>query len=196
MLVSWEIRTMFWSAIALLIILAVAVFFLYSLYAWRRKRVETISGLLAGRNLLASWPYSAEQWRKAVEDEFTWAWRRGGPGHIYISPDALYIKAGKGGRFVELAGGGRVVTHASLTAGDMGLLKLRVRRKVVFHQPDRADEVKYYRDDYRIPVPASYREEAIRVVSFFNSRLEMNLEAYADSVSDDEPLSIFGKDPF
>lgn len=62
--------------------------------------------------------------------------------------------------------------------------------------PDRADEVKYYREDYRIPVPPRWREEAPRVADFFTARLENNLEAYAEVVSDDEPLSIFGKDSF
>lgn len=62
--------------------------------------------------------------------------------------------------------------------------------------PDRSAEVKYYKEDYRVPVPLRYREEAERVVDFFVTRLENNLEAYTAVVPDDEPISLFGKDSF
>lgn len=168
----------------------------YYLYARRRKRAERISGLLSGTNLLASWAYSPEQWRAAAEEEFTWAGTKGGAARVYISPDEIYIKGDAGERLIDLSGGGRVVTHASFGGGEMSPLKLRVRRKVVLHHHDRPDEVKYYKDDYRIPVPAGNQEEAKRVVDFFTSRKEENLAAYADSVPEDEPLSLFGNDPF
>ncbi len=43
---------------------------------------------------------------------------------------------------------------------------------------------------------AAHRGAVNRRVKFFTSRHEKDLEAYAEAVSDDEPLSLFGKDPF
>jgi hypothetical protein len=180
-------------AVSALLVAGVLSFYLWS---GRRGRKRLISELTSGRGLIAAWPYTPEQWRAAAEEEFAWARGGNSAGHVYVSPDAVYIKGGVKGRLIDLSGGGRVVTHASFSGGDMSPLKLRVRRKVVHHHPDRADEVKYYRDDYRIPVPAEHRDAAGRVVDYFTSRHEKNLEAYAESVSDDEPLSLFGKDPF
>ena len=78
----------------------------------------------------------------------------------------------------------------------MSPLKLRLRWKVVRQDTDGRSEVKYYKEDLRIPVPLAHYEEAKRVADFFTARIENNLEAYTALVPDDEPISLFGKDSF
>jgi hypothetical protein len=178
------------------LVLLVAAAAGYYVYVRRRKRRGRVAEILSGANLLAHWTYAPGEWRRAVGEEFTWARNKNSVGHVYISPTTLYIKNDSEDRLIDLGGGGKVVTHASYSGIDMSPLKLRVRWKVIYESPDRPDEVKYYKEDYRIPVPLRHQEEARRVVDFFTARHEKNLDAYADVVSDDEPISIFGKDSF
>jgi hypothetical protein len=181
--------------ISSLILIAAAVAFGYILVK-RRERREKIAEILSGSNLLADWAYTPDEWRRAAEEEFTWVRDRDSGGHVYLSPTMIYIKNDSEDRLIDLDAGGKVVTHASYRASEMSPLKLRVRWKVVTEHRGGSNEVKYYKEDYRIPVPLRYQEEARRVADFFTARLENNLEAYADVVSDDEPLSLFGKDDF
>jgi hypothetical protein len=168
----------------------------YYLYARRRSRRERIARILSGSNILARWSYAPDEWRKAADEEFTWVRNKNSGGEVCISPTTIYIKSDTQDRLIDLSGDGKIVTHASYRGLDMGPLKFRVRWKVVRRDPDRSDEVKYYKEDYRVPVPITYREDAERVVAYFTARLENNLEAYAAVVPDDEPISLFGKDPF
>jgi hypothetical protein len=167
------------------------------LYVRRRKRQRRIADLLAGTNLLAAWTYGQDEWRQAVADEFTWVRNKASGGQCYISPTEIYIKNDSQDRLIDLSSGGKVVTHASYRGADSNNpLKLRVRWRVVKHYPDRPDEVKYFKEDYRIPVPFQYRDDAARVAAFFTAQLENNLNAYTNVVPDDEPISLFGKDSF
>ena len=168
----------------------------YYLYARRRSRRERIARILSSTNLLARWTYAPDEWRRAADEEFTWVKNKNSAGEVFITPASIYIKNDSQDRLFDLSGDGRMVTHASYTGTDMGSLKLRVRWKVVRRDPERSDEVKYYKEDYRVPVPLKYREQAEHVVAFFTARLENNLEAYTAVVPDDEPISLFGKDPF
>jgi hypothetical protein len=168
----------------------------YYIYVGRRSRRERIASILSGSNLLARWAYSPDEWRKAADEEFTWVRNKNSAGEVFISPTSIYIKNDSQDRLIDLSGDGRMVTHASYRGTDMGPLKFRVRWKVVKRDPDRSDEVKYYKEDYRVPVPLRYRQEADRVVDYFVTRLENNLEAYTAVVPDDEPISLFGKDSF
>jgi hypothetical protein len=179
--------------IAVLILLAGAgAYFYYK----RRVRAEAIDYLLNDPNLLAHWTYSREEWQRAVEEEFTWASTGASSGEVYISPTNIYVRSGSSDRLIDLAGDERVVTHASFTGTEGSPLKLRVRWKVVSYHPDHGREVKYYKEDYRIPVPSSAKELATKVATFFTQRLENNLENYTRVIPDDQPISLFGKDGY
>jgi hypothetical protein len=166
-------------------------------YRERQKRQSTIAELLAGNNLLAAWTYGPDEWRQAVESEFTWVRNKtGSSGQCYISPNEIYIRGDGQDHLIDLSSGGRVVTHASYRGADSNSpLKIRVRWKVVPSRENR-DEVKYHKEDYRIPVPIQYRDDAARVAAFFTKQIENNLDAYTNVMSDDEPISLFGRDGF
>jgi hypothetical protein len=167
------------------------------LYARRRERRARVAEMLAGTDLLAAWTYAPDEWRRAVEEEYTWVKSKDGVGQCYISPTAIYVKNDSQDRLIDLSGDGKVVTHASYRGADGNSpLKLRVRWRVVKHYEDRADEVKYFKEDYRIPVPIQNKDDAARVADFFTAQLENNLDAYTAVVPDDEPISLFGKDSF
>lgn len=182
--------------IPVLILLALAAAGAF-LFARRRKRQARVAELLAGDNLLAAWTYGPDEWRRAVEDEFTWVRNKAGSGQCYISPTEIYIKNDSQDRLIDLSSDGKVVTYAAYRGADSSSpLKLRVRWRVVRRYEDRPDEVKYFKEDYRIPVPIQYRDDAARVAAFFTAQLENNLDAYTNLVPDDEPISLFGKDGF
>lgn len=182
--------------ILILVLLGVAILGSF-LYARRRKRKARIAEMLSGDSLLAAWTYDADEWRRAVEEEFIWIRTKDGVGHCYISPSGIYVRNDSQDRLFDLSSGGKVVTHASYRGADgSSPLKLRVRWKVVKRYDDRPDETKYFKEDYRIPVPIRNRDDAARVAAFFTARLENNLAAYTAVVSDDEPISLFGKDSF
>lgn len=162
----------------------------------KRRRREGISAILSDPNLLAQWTYRPVEWQTAVAEEFTWARSKGDTAQIHISPSAFYVKSDSGDRLTELGGNGKVVTHASYRGAEGSPLKLRVRWKIVKQYDDRPDEVKYFKEDYRIPVPLRCEVEARRVADFFTAQLEANLNAYTAVVPDDEPISLFGKDSF
>lgn len=169
-------------------------------YFRRRRRKELIALLTDKVDLLAHWTYTPAEWQKAVEEEFTWASSKDYGGEVYISPLAVYVKADTRDHLIDLTEKGKVVTNASFT-GTVGMpLKLRVRWRVrTYHETagsDRTDQFKYFKEDYRIPVPLAAKEEARKVVDFFTTRLENNLEAYTAVVGDDEAISLFGKDTF
>lgn len=152
--------------------------------------------MVSGRNLLAQWPYTPEEWRQAAADEFDWVRNKEGKGHVYVSSTAVYILGETDEHYIDLTKDGRVVTHASCRPSHMSPLKLRLRWKVVRQDNDGRSEVKYYKEDLRIPVPLAHHEEAKRAADFFTARIENNLEAYTALVPDDEPISLFGKDSF
>jgi hypothetical protein len=178
------------------VVLLVVVILGCYLYIKRRQRRERISAILSDTNLLAQWIYTPDEWQRAVAEEFTWAKSKGDSGHVYVSPTAFYVKSDSGDRLTELGGNGKVVTHASYRGAEGSPLKLRVRWKIVKHYADRPDEVKYFKEDYRIPVPLKYEAQARRVADFFTAQMEANLNAYTAVVPDDEPISVFGRDSF
>jgi hypothetical protein len=181
--------------IAAVVLLLVAIGGGY-LYVRGRARERKIAELLSGMDLLARWTYTGDEWRKAVAEEFTWARHGEGSGTIFIWTRGIYVRSAGGDRIFDLSGGGRVVTYAAYRGAEGSLLKLRVRWRVVEQYADRPDEVKYYKEDYRIPVPLEHREAAQRVVEYFTAQAQNNPDAYATVMPDDEPLSLFGKDSF
>lgn len=167
------------------------------LYARWRKRKARIAEMLSGEDLIAAWTYDPDEWRRAVEEEYTWVRRTDGIGNCYISPSAILIKNDSQDRLIDLTGNGKVVTHASYRGADGNSpLKLRVRWKVVTTDRNGNEQTKYYKEDYLIPVPIRNRNDAARVAAFFTDKLEKNLAAYTAVVPDDEPISLFGKDSF
>ena len=185
------------SGSLLILLLALLVVALLGGYVYfKRKRRQKISEILSDPNLLAHWTYTPVEWEKAVTDEFTWAKSQGAGGDVYISPHAIYVKSDSSDRLIALSGDGKVVTNASYRGAEGSPLKFRVRWKVVRRNEHGQDEVKYFKEDYRIPMPLRLREEAQRVVDFFTARLQNNLEAYTAVVPEDEPISLFGKDTY
>lgn len=165
-------------------------------YFRRQKRKALIALLTEGVGLLAHWTYSSAEWRRAVAEEFTWASSKDNAGQVYISPTAIYIKTDSRDHLIDLADKGKVVTHASYRGTDDSPLKLRVRWKVVTYDQNGSKEVKYHKEDYRIPVPPGAKEAAQQVAEFFTTQLENNLDAYTAVVGNDESISLFGKDAF
>ncbi len=165
-------------------------------YYRRRVRAKEIAAILDDPNPLAVWTYSPEEWRRAVEDEFSWARSDGSSAQIRICETGIYLKTDSQSHLIELASGPKVVTFTGYRGTEGSPLKLRVRWKIVRHNRRGGEEVKYYKEDYRIPVPLREKDAAQKVVNFFTSRLENNLDAYTAVVPDDEPISLFGKDSF
>ena len=182
----------FTAAVILLIALGGAGYIYYR----RRVRAKEVATVLDDPNPLAVWTYTPEEWRRAVEDEFSWARRDGSSALIRICETGIYLKTDAQSRLIELASGPKVVTFAGYRGTEGSPLKLRVRWKVVRHNRRGGEEVKYYKEDYRIPVPLREKDAAQKVVDFFTARLENNLDAYTAVVPDDEPISLFGKDSF
>ncbi len=167
------------------------------LYIQRRAHKAKVAEMLDGTNLLAAWTYAPDEWRRAVEAEYTWVRSKDDVGSCYISPSGILVKNDSQERLIDLSSDGKVVTHASYRGADSDSpLKLRVRWRVVTEYADRPNEVKYFKEDYRIPVPIQHRDDAARVAAFFTTHLENNLAAYTAVVSDDEPISLFGQDSF
>ena len=187
---------MLYIASAILIALIVVLIVGRRIHSRRSARLEDIAEMISGRNLLAQWPYAPKEWRQAAEDEFDWVKNKEGGGHVYVSPTAVYILGEADEHYIDLTADGRVVTHASCRASHMSPLKLRLRWKVVHKYEEGNTEVKYYKEDLRIPVPLAHHEQAKRAADYFTAQIENNLEAYTALVPDDEPISLFGKDSF
>ena len=166
------------------------------LYYRRRVRAKEIAAILDDPNPLAVWTYTPEEWRRAVEDEFSWGRSDGSSAQIRICETGIYLKTDSQSHLIELANGPKVVTFAGYRGTEGSPLKLRVRWKVVRHNRRGGEEVKYYKEDYRIPVPLREKDTAQKVVDFFTARLQNNLDAYTAVVPNDEPISLFGKDSF
>jgi hypothetical protein len=171
---------------------AIVVGYLFKRRGERRLKIIEIT---EGPDLLAHWTYSPSEW-ETVGEEFSWAKTKGTGGDVYITPTAIYMKSGSKDRLIDLVNDGKVVTHASHRGTEESPLKIRVRWKIIRRSDDRPDEIKYYKEDYRIPVPLKNVAEAQHVAQFFTERLEANLDAYTAVVPDDEPISLFGKDSF
>lgn len=169
----------------------------WRVYARRQKRKARIALLTEGVDLLAQWSYKPAEWRRAIEEEFSWASSKDYEGRVYISPTTVYVQSDHRDRLIELADQGKVVTHASYRGADESPLKLRVRWKVVTRSRNGlSEEVHYHKEDYRIPVPPGAKWPARKVAEFFTAQLDRNPEGYASLVGEDESISLFGNDSF
>ena len=180
--------------IAILVLLVVVAGGAYLFYK-RRKRSRAIADVLSG-NLIGKWSYSGAEWEQAVAEEFSWASASDGGGEIFITAEAIYIRSASSDHLIEL-NGSKVVTHASYRGAEGSPLKIRVRWKVIEREADGTEQrTKYYKEDYRIPVPIRERAVAEKVVEWFSTLSQKNLDAYADVVGVNESISIFGDDSF
>ena len=168
------------------------------LYFWirHRKRSTQIFELLHDPHLLAQWTYDPTDWRTAVNDEFTWASKHDLTGQCFISPSAVYVRSEHRDRLIDLARDGKVVTYASFLGTAGSPLKLRVRWKVVWRDDNGVERVKYYKEDIRIPVPRGAEAAALKVAEFFTMKIQADLTAYTNVLSDEDPISLFGEDSF
>ena len=180
--------------IAVVVLLVLLVGGGYVFYK-RRKRNRAIAEVLSGGNLIGSWTYSAVEWQQAVADELSWAKASDGGGEFFITSCAIYIRSTSSDRLIEL-NGRKVVTHASYRGTEGAPLKIRVRWKVIERDAYGTSETRYYKEDYRIPVPQRERAVAEKVAAWFAARCEKTLDAYADVVGADESISLFGDDSF
>ncbi len=89
-----------------------------------------------------------------------------------------------------------MVTFAGYRGTEGSSLKLRSRWRVITRDRNGREEIKYYKEDYRIPVPLRAKDAAQNVVNYFSKWLEDNPRFYAQMVPDDEPISLMAKDSF
>jgi len=183
---------MYLIIIAIVLVLAVGVFFLV-----RLLRAEVAEDIRNDPNPLAVWTYAPAEWQQAVADEFNWGRARGNSAQIKICQLGYLVDDGSHARLFELETSTRVVTFAGYIPIEGGLLKLRVRQRIGINDKHHyRNDVKYYKDDYCIPVPLREREQAQKVVDFFMTKLQHNLEKYSQLLADDQSLSLFGNDSF
>lgn len=185
-------KSVFLTSIMLLAVAAAGLYF----WIKRRKRAMQIFELLHDPELLAQWTYDPADWQTAVNDEFTWASNRGLTGQCFISPSAVYLRSEHRDQLIDLAGGGRVVTHSSFLGTAGSPLKLRVRWKVVSRDNNGIERVKYHKEDIRIPVPRGAEPAATKVAEFFTMKVQADLTAYTNVLGDDDSISLFGDDSF
>ena len=179
--------------IGIILVLAVAagVWFL-----WRFLKARLAKAIRNDPNPLAMWTYTPAEWQQAVADEFTWGRAEGNSAQIKICQLGFLVDDGSGARVFQLETGTRVVTFAGYLPIEGSRLKLRVRWRVKRGDKYEHQETRYYKEDYRIPVPLREREQAQNVVDFFTNKLQNNLEAYTALLADDESISLFGNDSF
>src|SRR2546430_15516028 len=118
---------MFIAIVVLLAVVGGLGFFYYR----RKVRGREIAAILDDPNPLAVWTYTAEEWRRAVEDEFSWARSDGSSAQIRICETGIYLKTDSQSHLIELASGPKVVTFAGYRGTEGSPLKLRVRWKIV-----------------------------------------------------------------
>jgi len=187
------VSTLYLIVIGLVLTLIAAAGYWY----FRRWRQASIAAdILNDPNLVASWTYTPQEWQQAVTDEFDWAKAGGGSAQVRISQRGVYVWSDSDSRVYELETGTKVVTFAGYPGIEGSPLKLRVRWKVVTYDEHGNRQTKYHKQDHRIPVPLRVKDEAEKVVQFFQQRLENNLDAYTAVIPDDQPISLFGKDSF
>jgi hypothetical protein len=166
------------------------------LYYRRARRRKVINDILFDVNPLAVWTYSPEEWRRAVQEELLWGHADDGPVQVRISRFGVYFKTRSREHLVALADGTKIVTFAGYGGAEGNPLKLRTRWRVITHDRYGNEQIHYYKEDYRIPVPLREQAAAQNVVNYFTKWLEDNPRFYTQMLPDDEPISLFAKDSF
>jgi hypothetical protein len=182
----------------LIIILAVLVSAagLVYWYSRRWRKANAAAAILNDPNPIATWTYTPAEWQQAVADEFSWARADGASAQIRICQSGIYVWSDSHSHVYDLEAGGKFVTFAGYPGAEGNPLKLRVRWREITQDRDGDEEIRYYKEDYRIPVPLREKEAALRVVDFFKTQLESHMDWYTAVLPDDEPISLFGKDSF
>jgi hypothetical protein len=165
-------------------------------YLRRRQQAQAAANILNDPNPIATWTYTPQEWQQAVSDEFSWASAEGDSAQIRICQSGFYVWSDSHSRVYELEAGGKFVTFAGYLGVEGNPLKLRVRWREIRQDRNGDEEIRYHKEDYRIPVPLREKEAALKVVDFFTTRLEKHLDWYTALLPDDAPISLFGKDSF
>lgn len=165
------------------------------LFHRKRRQRKAIDDILFDVNPLGEWTYSPDEWSKAVE-ELSWGSADDGATQIRISRTGIYFKNNRREHLIPLNNGTRVVTFAGYLGSENTPLKLRTRWRVVNTDQYGREEIKYHKEDFRIPVPPREKDAAENVVGYFTKWIEDNMRFYTQMVPDDEPISLFGKDSF
>lgn len=186
---------MFWIFLALIILFAGSAVGAFYLYQQRSRRRKVIGDILSDVNPLAVWTYTPDEWRSAVE-ELSWGRADDGPVAVRISRFGVYFKTRSGEYVLPLMDGTRTVTFAGYSGGEGNPLKLRTRWREVTRDQYEQEQFKYYKEDFRVPVPLREQAAAQNVVIYFTRWLEDHPNLYAQLLPDDEPISVFGKDSF
>jgi len=187
---------MFYPLLVLIVALVVLVLAGGYLYRRRQHRSKAIADILFDVNPLAVWTYSPEEWRRAVDEELSWGRADDGPAQIRMSRIGVYFKTRSHEHLLPLQDGTRVVTFAGYGGNEGSPLKLRTRWRVTTVDQHGREQIHYYKEDYRIPVPLREQEAARNVVDYFTKWLDDNMRFYTMVVPEDEPISLFGKDSF
>lgn len=184
----------------LLIVVIVAIVALGAggayLYRRRARRRKVMDDILFDVNPLAVWTYSPEEWRRAVDEELTWGRADDGPVQVRVSRFGVYFKTPSREHVLPLQDRTRVVTFAGYGGFEGSPLKLRTRWRVITRDRNGNEEIHYYKEDFRIPVPLREKVAAQNVVNYFTKWIEDNPRFYTQMVPDDEPISLIGKDSF
>lgn len=181
--------------VAVIIVLALAAGGGYW-YLRRRRLANAAAEILNDPNPLAAWTYTPAEWQQAVADEFSWATADGNSAQIRICQSGIYVWSDAHSHVYDLETGDKFVTFAGYLGVEGNPLKLRVRWREIRRNRHGDEEIHYYKEDHRIPVPMREKEAAMKVVDFFKTRLENHLDWYTALLPDDEPISLFGKDSF
>ena len=159
------------------------------------QRKNGMRDILLGKDVLARWTYSPEEWRTLAAGEFEWVRHVETPGQIYISPYAILIYNGRDRFFADLQSNGALVTKAVVRGTNPPVFKLRTRWKQTVYS-NSGKKVNYFSNDFHVPVPSGREEEAARLVEYFDAQAEKNADAIQDVMPEEGGLSILGKEPF
>lgn len=165
-------------------------------YYRRQAQRKAIADILYDVNPLAVWTYSPAEWQQAVAEEFSWGKADDGPADVRICRSGIYLKSKSREHLIPLADGTKIVTFAEYGGFEGSPLKLRTRWRVTTRDRHGNEEIHYYKDDHRIPVPPREKAAAENVVNYFTKWLDDNPRFYTLMIPDDEPISLFGKDGF
>lgn len=182
--------------IALIVMVVLAAGAAGYLYYRRRIPRKAVDDILFDVNPLAEWTYSAPEWQRAVENDLSWGKVDDGETTVRICRTGAYFKNKSREHLIPLTNGTRVVTFAGYLGGEGMPLKLRTRWRVITHDQNGDEQIHYYKEDFRIPVPPSQQAAAENVVNYFTKWLDDNMRFYTMMLPDDEPISLFGKDSF
>jgi hypothetical protein len=166
------------------------VLFLY--FANRRKRRETLDSIQTGKDVLVSWSYSPEDWKKYAEDASSgWIKNREIPGDVFITPENVYVTNGTDEYFYEF--GSKRITECSFFHS---FLDLRVEWFKTNQGGSMEGAQVRQIEDFRLFVPADKEAEMSEIIAEFKTMSETNSSFKQKFVKDVKIQSLFGDDNY